>query len=301
MPYAKAQHELVGVIVDRYPELVRSLAEIARVRLPGYDQVVSASNRHQVRDGHPIETDTTVRLLSGGEPRHFVQVEMQQEYSFGKLCTLRAYHGSEIRNVGCGGHVFVLSPRAGETAKFRKGDAASSSALAYQAAYLSGRDLAPLSRPGAAFAERALAAAMSDLRTSGVPPGAVRMLMEMRNESELIADLFMRAMLEECADVDKLGEDVDDAVIDRLSTVPAFRDWVDRKAVDIRAASKAEGVHEHALHALLTYFAVKRDTPTSDAIATMRACTDPAILDSWLQRAYQGETSTEIFGTPSAE
>lgn len=50
------------------------------------------------------------------------------------------------------------------------------------------------------------------------------------------------------------------------------------------------------MHALLTYFAVKRDTPTPDAIATMRACTDPAILDSWLQRAYQRETSTEIPG-----
>lgn len=98
---------------------------------------------------------------------------------------------------------------------------------------------------------------------------------------------------------------MDDAVIDRLSTVPAFRDWAERKAVGIRAASKAEGkaegVQEYALHALLTYFAVKRDTPTPDAIARMRACTDPAILDSWLQRAYQGETSTEIFGTPSAE
>lgn len=63
-----------------------------------------------------------------------------------------------------------------------------------------------MSRPGASFAERAIAAAMSDLRTTGVPPGAMSMLMEMRDESELIADLFMRATLEECADMDKLGK-----------------------------------------------------------------------------------------------
>jgi hypothetical protein len=36
------------------------------------------------------------------------------------------------------------------------------------------------------------------------------------------------------------------------------------------------------------------DTPSADALATLRACSDPAILENWLQRAYRGETSAQI-------
>lgn len=66
-------------------------------------------------------SDATVHLLRDEEKCHFLQVEMQRDYSWSKLATLRAYHGSEVRNAGCGGHMLVLSPRAAVTDSFLRG------------------------------------------------------------------------------------------------------------------------------------------------------------------------------------
>src|SRR5215472_5761389 len=109
MSFVSAQHELVGVLVNKYPRLILRLAEVAQIDLPSHDRAVPAPNDHQVRNRQPIRTDATVHLVRDGaaRPGYFVQVEMQREYSFDKLTTLRAYHGSEVRNSGCGGQVLV--------------------------------------------------------------------------------------------------------------------------------------------------------------------------------------------------
>jgi hypothetical protein len=97
MGNAKAQHQLVGAVVEMYPELAVRLDELTGAKHPAYDQLVPTSNTHPMQSGAAIETDTTVSLLLEGKTRYFTQVEMQNEYEEGKVATVRAYHGSQVR------------------------------------------------------------------------------------------------------------------------------------------------------------------------------------------------------------
>ena len=112
-----ARHELVCAIVQRYPDAVVALAEAVGVQLPEHDQVVAAPDAHWLRDGPTVHTDGTVRLLRKGRPVFFATVEMQREFRRGKYATLYAYHGSGVSKISAGGHLFVLSDQASETAK----------------------------------------------------------------------------------------------------------------------------------------------------------------------------------------
>jgi hypothetical protein len=257
MSNAKAQHQVICALVEEYPDLAQELAELGEV----------------------------------------AQVEMQRGYSLGKLTTLRAYHGGEVRRSRCGGHMFVLSPKASETLKFLENEALYHEKFQYRASYLSGVDLAPLAAPGRSLQARALAAAMTDMEKDGVPPGARDLVLELHGHGkDLVADLFVKALIEECADISPLEVGMTDVAMDRLLTLPSFRDLVARREAE--AAAKAEG--EGLKRALLTYFGMEGDTPSADALATLRACSDPAILENWLQRAYRGETSAQILGKGAA-
>lgn len=108
-------------IAQRYPESVVTLAEAAGVPLPEYDEAVPAPDAHHLRDGRTVYTDGTVRLLRKGRPVFFATVEMQREFRRGKYATLYAYHGSGVSKINAGGHLFVLSDQASETAKFLGG------------------------------------------------------------------------------------------------------------------------------------------------------------------------------------
>jgi hypothetical protein len=131
MGRASARHELVCAIVQRYPDAVIALAEAVRVPLPEHDQVVAGPDAHQLRDGSTVHTDGTVRLLREGKPVFFATVEMQRRFAKDKYTTLHAYHGSGVRNVNAGGHLFVLSDQASEAARFRAEDAARRAELAF--------------------------------------------------------------------------------------------------------------------------------------------------------------------------
>ena len=184
-------------------------------------------------------SDATVHLLRDEEKCHFFQVEMQQNYSWSKLATLRAYHGSEVRNAECGGHVFVLSPRAAVTDSFLRAEKEAGARLAFSASYLTGRDLAPLAVAGRSFEERALAAAVTDL-SKGITDQAVPVLLEMREHDDTVADLFLTAILEECPDEGELEEKLSDLAMQRLQGLPSFQRWAARTTERIKAEVEAE-------------------------------------------------------------
>jgi hypothetical protein len=112
----------------------------------------------------------------------------------------------------------------------------------------------------ASFAERALAAGSHGL-LPGIPDGT-------------------KPMLEEAMSPD---------VLERLKTVPSFKARYDQAKAEGRAEGKAE--------VLLRYFRARHDTPSASARAVIETCSDPALLDEWLDRAYAGETSAHIFGS----
>lgn len=310
MSNAKAQHELVGVLVDRYPEVIYGIGEVARTGFPLHDEAVPAPNNHQIRRRHPLQTDATVRLLKDGKTKFFTQVEMQRGYSLGKLTTLRAYHGSEVRNSRCGGHLFVLSPKETVARSFRESDALMREMLAYHADYLSGADLARLGESGRAFAERALAAAVTDFE-DGIPVSAVRMVGEMQERDEpLLADMLVKAMMEECADPVQVEEALaSELAMERLAGLPSVQKIVEQARAADREKARAEAARleekaraevarretEIRAEALREYFAAKGDAPTADALARISACADPDVIQNWLLRAYRGETAAEIF------
>ena len=49
MANAKAQHELVGVLINKYPRLAVRLAELVGESCPAHDRVAAGPNAHQVR------------------------------------------------------------------------------------------------------------------------------------------------------------------------------------------------------------------------------------------------------------
>lgn len=299
-----SQHQAVCALVEEYPDLARELAGVGEVPVPEHGRPVAVPTSYPMPDGSTVQGDAVVQFRGqDGRARFFAQVEMQNEYSPGKLATLRAYHGGEVRRSRCGGHMFVLSPKAAETRRFWENDALFREEFAFRASYLSGADLAPLSAPGRSLPARALAAAMTDMEKDGVPAGARDLLLELQGDGkDRVADLVFKAMIEKCADISDLEVGMTDAAMDRLLTLPTFRARITRREAEVAAKAEAEGEArgeararvEGLMDALLTYFAAKDDTPSTAGFAALRACDDPAILRSWLQRAYNGATSAQI-------
>jgi len=301
MAKAGAQHQLIGILIDRYPDLVERLAEIAGVDLPEHDRKVPAPNSHQLRDGSTIETDTTIRLVRGGKTMHFAQVEMQQKYRLDKLTTLRAYHGSEVRNTQAGGHVFVISPKMSETRAFRAKEAEVGDELAFRVSYLSGADIAVLGADGHPFQDRALATSGADF-SKGIPAGAAPMLREMQDHDALIADLFFQAIIQSGANPKEVEAQMfseeDTRRFERIPTVKAWRKQLlaDGKQ-EGREEGRAEGAVETRRAALLDYFDAKGVKLSRAALAKIRRCGDPEVLRDWFRRAVTGEPAAQLFST----
>lgn len=253
-----------------------------------------------------------MHLLTEDKKCHFFQVEMQRDYKWSKLATLRAYHGSEVRNAECGGHIFVLSPKTSVTDSFRKAEEEARVRLAFSASYLTGRDLQPLAADGRPFEERALAAAITDF-SGGIASGTVPMLLEMHEHNETVADLFLTAILEECPGESELEDALSELAMRRLESLPSFQRWAAQTAerIEREAEAKVERVRREeaerhrrevaiaqtktVIQSLLDYFTAKGDVPALHALETMNACTDLTIAQFWLKRAYAGETSARIF------
>jgi hypothetical protein len=312
MSNAKALHQLIGNTIEECPEVAVLLAEIAGVKLPDHDQVRSAPNKHRVRGRRAIETDNTVRLLHQGTTRFFAQVETQRKFSPEKLATLRAYHGSEVRNTGCGGHVFVLSPRTSDTRRFRQEEERLREELAFQVSYMAGEDLEPLAAARRPLHARLTAVALADL-AQGRTDRAVSLLLELGEQGmENLAGQLFEAMLEECPDDVNLEEALSEIAMQRLDRLPFAQAWLAKKTAAAReeAARELEEAARELARAraeaakarldarrgdLVTYFAAKADALTAQALAGIEAATEETVIQSWLMRAYRGETAEQIF------
>jgi hypothetical protein len=306
MGNAKAQHQLVGAVVETYPELAVRLDELTGAEHPDYDQLVPTSNTHPMRSGAAIETDTTVSLLMGGNTRYFTQVEMQNEYEESKVATVRAYHGSQVRKSRCGGRVYVLSPRDLVAAQFRAEEERRRQEYALDVRYLSFADLSPMGTDGQPYPDRALAVALTDFKRVGLTDRAKDMLEEMGDQKDdLLADLLLRAILEECPDDEKLEEAMTDIAFERLNRLPTGRKWLERARAEGRAEARAEVAEARAeveaarvdikRDDLKDFFLAKGEILSPEALTAISKCADEAVLQNWLMRAYRGESSGELF------
>lgn len=318
-----AQHELVCTLMQRYPLLALRLAEAAKVELPSHDLAVAGANSHQLRGRPPLDSDAAVRLLDGGKPVYFAQVEVQREHTLDKYATLRAYYGSEVSKAKTGGHMFVLSPRTSQAAAFRENEAELGEEFGYRGSYLSHEDLEFMAVEGRPFEERCLAMGMTDFSLE--VPGCVRdMLREAAEHDMTIADLFFRTILEEVTDVTTVEGLLEPDILDKLRGLQAFRDYEERveaaatakaeamaqakaEAAAVNAEARAEARAEVKVEAakleakaddLIDCFIERGDHPSAHAYQQVAACTDVRQMGSWLRRAFKGETSAEIFPEP---
>jgi hypothetical protein len=307
----KAQHEFVCELVTKYPRLIHPIAWAAGSRFPVHDRLEAAPTAHPLKSGRTVHTDATVRLVRGGRPVRFAQVEVQREYSWEKLTTMRAYHGSEVRKSGCGGEVFVLSSRPEVSERFAASEARAREDLAFRAAFVPAARLAPLADPDQPLPERALATALADFEKA-IPPGALALITELRTDDEFLADLLFTAIMEGCSNDQKVEEAMTPEVLTRLEGLPSFRAWQEKARTagldegreagrqEGRQEGLREGVTEGELkgraQSLLEFFAVRGDTVPAHAVREILGCADIAVLDEWLKRAFHGETAEQIFG-----
>jgi hypothetical protein len=306
MDNLSARHQLVCAIVHGYPDAAVALAEALGLPLPEYDQVVAAPDSHYMKDGGTVHTDSTVRLLRDGQPAFFLTVEMQREYKKGKYATMHAYHGSGVKNVNVGGHLLVLSDKAAAAARFRKEDGDRRAELAFAASFHSGGDLEPMREAaGLSLGARALPAALADF-DEGVPGWAQDMLMDLTSGDATLANLYFRTMMEEAPKMTMLEAALTPEMLERLRELESFRDYEARviaeattkaeaEATRARAEAEAKVRAEVVARNLKDFLVLRGDKPTKHAFKTINASHDADELDAWLKRAYQGETSAQLF------
>lgn len=82
---------------------------------------------------------------------------------------------------------------------------------------------------------------------------------------------------------------------ERLLTLPSFRDLMAKKSAEAAAEAAAETAAKTSADTLIEYFMEKGDTPSSEALARIRSCSDLAVIKGWTRRARRGETSAQIF------
>ncbi|MGH3261227.1 MAG: hypothetical protein ACRDNS_04440 [Trebonia sp.] len=258
-------------IVQRHPGSVVALAEAAGVPLPEHDQVAAGPDSHPMRQGDPVYTDGSVRLLRKGVPVFFASVEVQRKYEKGKYATL------------------------------------------------------PLADAKLPLGARALPAALADFRAN--PPRTRAMLDELERSDLTLANLYLRAIVEEIP-YTMLGEVLRSDMRDKLRTLEWFREYEAEieakaaeaaeakiaeaaKAAEAEAAEAAKAAAQEAATAkaeteaaatattivtnLTEFLLIRGDKPTAYAIKAISACRDAELLATWLTRAYLGETSAQLF------
>jgi hypothetical protein len=303
----KAQHEFVVELITTYPWLVHAVAGIANIAFPEHDRLELGPTAHPLPGGRTVHGDAAVRLVRGERPTHFAQVEVQKEYGWDKLVTLQVYHASEARRSGCGGQMFVLSPRPEVSAKFAENEERAAAELAFRASYLSSADLIPLAARDRQLPERALAMAVAEFG-KGLPDGALALVSELRQESEFLADLLFTAIMEECPDDREVERTMTPEVLARLEGIPSFRAWQEKARVTGHdqglkegiqegiQQGKADGILQGKAQALIQFFNARGDAVPAHAVTSILTCTNPGTLDGWVERAFGGESAGQIFG-----
>jgi len=245
-----------------------------------------------------MASDATVHCVRDNVSVHFAHVEMQNTFTWSKFTDLRAYHGSEVRSTGCGGRVIVLSPDPGVTRRYREAEARRGRELAFAGDYLSSEHVASFAEPGRPFRQRALAAAIANLK-EGPPPGTAALVTEMYQTAELLGDLFMDAMVDLCPP-GHLEAALTTELMEKLEAIPKWKARVEQHHAEGRSEGLTEGLTEGLAQSLLLCFESRGDNPSGHARTMIRECDTPAQLQAWQVRAYRGETSAQIFGEDGA-
>jgi hypothetical protein len=182
----------------------------------------------------------------------------------------------------------------------------------------------PLADPARALAVRSLPAALAGFR-AGVPKGAKELLEELSQSDLTLANLYLRAIVEEVPDMSMVGEALQPDMFERLRELESFREYearveakakaeaereVTKTVAAQRAADAARGAADAARAAaeartqskvetraddLIEFLSLHGGIPSDRALTQIRACTDSVVLGIWLRRAYQGETAADIF------
>jgi hypothetical protein len=214
----------------------------------------------------------------------------------------------------------VLSPRDFVAAQFRAEEERRREEYALDVRYLSFADLAPMRDDGQPYPDRALAVALTDFKRVGLTDRAKDMLGEMEDQKDdLLADLLLRAILEECPNDEKLEEAMADIAFERLNRLPTGRKWLDRARAEGRAEGRAEVAEARAevvearaevaearaeaeaarvdskRDDLRDFFLARGEILSPEALTAISKCTDEAVLQNWLMRAYRGESPNLLF------
>ena len=82
----------------------------------------------------------------------------------------------------------------------------------------------------------------------------------------------------------------------------SFRDYEARVIAEAttkaKAEAKAEVIAEVIAGNLKDFLVLRGDKPTKHAFKTISASRDADELDAWLKRAFQGESSAQLFPEP---
>lgn len=194
-----------------------------------------------------------------------------------------------------GGHLFVLSDKASATARFRADDTARRAELAFAASFHSGVDLQLMEDEKLPLSARALPAALADFLAD--KPRTREMLYELNGSDPTLADLYLRAIVEEVP-VTMLGEVLQPDMARKLRHLEWFREWEAEVKAEGWAEAKAEADAAATSRHLNEFLVLRGDAPSKHALHTISTCQDADVLEAWLKRAYLGETSAQLFPEP---
>lgn len=143
------------------------------------------------------------------------------------------------------------------------------------------------------------------------------MLIELTGGNPALANLYFRTMLEEAPDMTMLEASLTPEMLERLRELESFRDYEAKFQAEATARAEAEATAKAKAEAeakvreaeakvraeviaanLKNFLVIRGDKPTKRAFKTINACHDADELDAWLGRAYQGETSAQLFPEP---
>jgi hypothetical protein len=132
------------------------------------------------------------------------------------------------------------------------------------------------------------------------------MLMELMSGDATLANLYFRTILEEAPKMTMLEAALTPEMLDRLRELESFRDYEARVIAEARTKAKAEVTAEVTAEViaeviagnLKDFLVLRGDKPTKHAFKTISASRDADELDAWLKRAFQGESSAQLFPEP---
>ena len=198
------------------------------------------------------------------------------------------HHGSGVSKISAGGHLFVLSDQASETAKFRTEDAEHRAEYTFAASFHSGQDLTVLEDEKLPLSARAMPAALADF--SANVPRTQTMLGELRDADPTIANLYFMAIVEGVPKT-MLGEIVRPDMFEKLRDLEGFREYEAKVEAEVTAKVEAEvtakveaeadarvarAEADTLARALTDLLVLRGDEPSDHALASIEACRSAA-------------------------